>query len=242
MSTENNAAVARDESVVTTFSANTLTILKNFAQINKGLLFRPGTQLRTISEMKTIYAEASIQETIPQEFAIYDLNGWLGVVGLFKEPSFQFFENNMTIKEKGGRSSVTYHYAGQGMVQAPPDKKLKLPEQTIKFSISEENLGTLQKAASVLQLSELVIESDGVNIKLGAENKKEKQGNNYFLDADGGDTNGIKCKMLFKIENFKLLKGGYNVALAKGLASFSHAGMDLHYWVAAEAGSKFNED
>ena len=36
MSTENNAAVARDESVVTTFSANTLTILKNFAQIKLG--------------------------------------------------------------------------------------------------------------------------------------------------------------------------------------------------------------
>ena len=236
-----NAAPAREEVTVTTFSPATLTILKNFAQINKGLLFKPGQKLRTISEMKTIYAEAEIQENIPQEFAIYDLNGWLSVVSLFKEPSFQFFENNMTIKEKGGRSSVTYHYAGQGMVQAPPDKKLKLPDQTIKFNISEENLGTLQKAASVLQLSELVIESDGVNIRLGAENKKEKQGNNYFLDVDG-DTSGLRCKMLLKIENLKLLKGGYQTTLGRGLANFSHAGMDLHYWVCAEAGSKFNDE
>lgn len=224
----------------TTFSPMTLSVLKNFSTVYKGMAFRPGQQLKTISEMSSIYAESDIGEVIPREFAIHDLNGWLALVGLFKEPVFYFHERHMVIKEKDGRSAVTYYYAGQGMVKAPPEKKLLVPAKNVKFTITEEALSTLQRVAAVLQLPELVVESDGVNIKVGAENRKEKQGNNYQLDIDGS-AQGITCKVLFKMENLKLLKGGYDVIVGKGLANFSHKDIGLRYWVAAESGSKFDE-
>ena len=41
-------------------SNNTVAILKNFADINKNILVKPGKQLQTISTLKNILAEADI--------------------------------------------------------------------------------------------------------------------------------------------------------------------------------------
>jgi hypothetical protein len=47
-------------------SDKTLTILKNFSGINNPFLFKQGNKLRTISVMKNILAEATIDEEFPQ--------------------------------------------------------------------------------------------------------------------------------------------------------------------------------
>ena len=58
-------------------SDSTLSLLKNFSNINQSLLFKEGNSLRTISVMKNILAEATITEEIPKDFGIYDLNQFL---------------------------------------------------------------------------------------------------------------------------------------------------------------------
>ena len=54
-------------------SEKTLTLLKNFSNINQSILFKQGSSLRTISVMKNILAEATIDEDLPTDFGIYDL-------------------------------------------------------------------------------------------------------------------------------------------------------------------------
>ena len=46
-------------------SPETITILKNFASINQSILVKGGNQLRTISVMKNILAEAEVEEEFP---------------------------------------------------------------------------------------------------------------------------------------------------------------------------------
>ena len=53
-------------------SDKTLSLLKNFSNINQSILFKEGSSLRTISVMKNILAEAKITEEIPKDFGIYD--------------------------------------------------------------------------------------------------------------------------------------------------------------------------
>ena len=67
-------------------SDKTLTLLKNFSSINQSILFKKGNSLRTISVMKNILAEASIDEDIPKDFGIYDLNQFLNGMGLHQHP------------------------------------------------------------------------------------------------------------------------------------------------------------
>ncbi len=57
--------------VVMKLSEKTLSLLKNFSTINQSILFKHGSQLRTISVMKNILAEATVAEEFPKDFGIY---------------------------------------------------------------------------------------------------------------------------------------------------------------------------
>ena len=52
-------------------SKTTLELLKNFATINTNLLVKSGSSLSTVSASKSILAKGTIEESFPQEFAIY---------------------------------------------------------------------------------------------------------------------------------------------------------------------------
>ena len=53
-------------------STDTISVLKNFSDINQNILVKAGNKIQTISTMKNILAEAEITEKFDSEFAIYD--------------------------------------------------------------------------------------------------------------------------------------------------------------------------
>ena len=74
-------------------TAETITILKNYAAINQNIQFKEGKTLSTISPQKNILSSAEISEDIPQTFAIYDLNKLLGTMSAYdKTPELTFEE------------------------------------------------------------------------------------------------------------------------------------------------------
>ena len=54
-------------------SENTLTVLKNFASINGGVVLSAGKIQKTISPEKSILVQASIDDDIPTSFGIYEI-------------------------------------------------------------------------------------------------------------------------------------------------------------------------
>ena len=62
----------------TSISQETLSILKNFSQLNSNLLVRPGNVINTVTGAKNVMAQATVQEDFPVEFGIWDLNKFLG--------------------------------------------------------------------------------------------------------------------------------------------------------------------
>jgi hypothetical protein len=76
-------------------SDKTLTLLKNFSSINQSILFKEGSSLRTISVMKNILAEATIEEELPKDFGIYDLNQFLNGLNLHQNAELDFVNETM---------------------------------------------------------------------------------------------------------------------------------------------------
>ena len=70
-------------------SSDTINVLKNFSDINQNILVKSGKTLTTISTMKNILAEAEISDSMPQEFAIYDLPEFLRTIDMFSKPSLR---------------------------------------------------------------------------------------------------------------------------------------------------------
>jgi hypothetical protein len=70
--------------------------LKNFSTINSSLVVLAGSLIRTVSPVKNILAEYTCAESFGRDFALYDLNEFLGGLTLFKDPEFNF-DNELVI-------------------------------------------------------------------------------------------------------------------------------------------------
>ena len=93
-------------------SNHTTSVLKNFATINQNLVIKEGNTITTMSAMKNIVAKADVEETFPQEVAIYDLNEFLASMSLFTSPVLEFSENHVMITEENNTSnSLKYFYS-----------------------------------------------------------------------------------------------------------------------------------
>ena len=219
-------------------SDTTKSVLKNFADINQNLLVQPGQELKTISTMKNILAKAKIEEEFTSEFGIYDLSEFLGVLSLFKRPTFSFEEKNIGIAEDGTSTKTNYFFSDPAVL-VTPQKDIKMPECEVNFVLTHADLANVKKAAAVMQLPDISVHSDTGDIMLTATDKKNDTSNNYSVKV--GDDATDKFDFHFKTENLKLIEGDYDVAISsKNISHFKHKSKEIEYWIALEQTSTFN--
>jgi len=226
--------------VVMKLSDSTLSLLKNFSTINQSILFKQGNKLRTISVMKNILAETTIDEELPRDFGIYDLGQFLNGLSLHNSPELDFQEDNyVVIKE--GRSRSKYFFADPQVIVTPPEKQMTLPSEDVAFELSTDQLDKLLKAAAIYQLPDLAVVGGNGVVKIVVRDKKNDTSNDFAITV--GETSNYFCKNFsfnFKVENIKILPGNYEVVVSQKLLSrFKSKNQDLTYFIALEPDSTF---
>ena len=218
-------------------SDKTLSFLKNFSTINQSLLFKQGSKLRTISVMKNILAEATIDEELPKDFGIYDLTQFLNInTTLFQSPELDF-ENEGYVMIREGRQRQRFFFADPSVIVTPPEKNLELPSEDVSFELKTEQLDRLLKAAAISQLPDLCVVGENGAVKLLVRDKKNDTANDYSVAV--GETDKT-FSFNFKVENIKILPGTYNVVVSsKLLSKFTSTNHDLTYYIALEPDSTF---
>ncbi len=217
-------------------SSETLVILKNFASINQSIFVKEGNKLRTISVMKNVLAEATVEENFPTDFAIYDLNQFLNGISLHDNPELDFSNNSyLTIRE--GKRKVKYFFADPSVIVCPPDKEIELPTEDVSFQLDHSQLEKLLKASVVYQLPDLAaVGQDGV-ISLVVRDKKNDTSNEFSIVV--GETDR-EFTLNFKVENIKILPGSYKVYISSKLLSrFESQSKSVKYHIALEPDSNF---
>lgn len=215
-------------------SNQTLNVLKNYASINQGIVFKKGNTISTMSAQKNILSEATIPDEIPQSFGIYDLNNFLSVVSLNKDPEIEFDEKNAIIKSLNGRSKIKYRFTEASMIVTPPEKKITLPSVDATFTLTEEDFAWIQKTSAVLGSPHIAAVSDGTEVNLVAFDATNDSAHTTSIKIEAQTTGSYK--MIFKTENLKMIPGSYIVEISsKGIASFKNTKEDIQYWIATEA-------
>lgn len=213
------------------FSDETLSVLKNFSQINPSILFKPGQIIRTISPQKTVMASATVTETFDKKAGVYDVSRYLATLSLFDAPEVEFGENQFTIQ--GGKSTMRYTYTAENMIVTPPERDIQLPEPEASFDLSWKDIDKVIKAAGVLQLPEIAFISQGDDISLAAIDSKNPTADTYSVGVTEG-SGFTPFRMIIKVDNLKLMPADYSVALSsKGMAHFKSD--KVQYWVAIES-------
>lgn len=214
-------------------SQETIAILKNYSTINPSVLFKPGNVLSTMSTQKSIFAKATIKEEVERQFGIYELNKFLGVLSMFKEPELRFFDSFLEVSS--GKQRVRYTYADPSLIITPPDKGFVVPIPEVEFDLTSDDLGSVIKALSIMSLPEISITGNGSDLEVQAVNSKNPSADVYSITVG---TTEKTFQSYIKTENLKFLSKDYHVSVSsKGIVKFESPG--LTYFVASEAHSYF---
>lgn len=219
---------------------HTLTILKNFAEINQGIMINEGNVLRSMSIRRNIFAAAPIEDVFEKSFAIYDLNEFLATMSLYKRAELDFKDEYIQISDADNPTSkIKYFYSSPSVVISPPDKTITMPEPDAEFFLNIVQFEQLIKAASVMKLKNLSVCSDGIRVL-----NDNSTGNQYHIELDvkSLDPGKNKDNLQMSVENLKIIPGDYKVEVSsKGLAKFSCMSPsypDLCYFIALDVTDK----
>ena len=216
---------------------DTISVLKNFSDINQNVLIKPGNKVQTISTMKNILAEAEISEKFESEFAIYDLPEFLRSVELFDKPDLKFNGGGyVNIAESNTNQSIKYFFADKSVIVVP-SKSINMPDKYVTFTLKKDQFTKLMKGVTTLNLPDVAVKGDGKKIKLVGTDKKNKSSNEYSVDVGESDK---KFTAYFRTENFKQIVDDYDVAISKAkISHFVNRNKAVQYWIALEPDSEF---
>jgi hypothetical protein len=220
-------------------SKETIALIKNFSQINSNLVIKPGNRLATMTTAKNIIAEATVAESFPNTFGIYDLHEFLGTLSLFNEPDLSFTDQVVTITETAAsatKNSLKYYSANINLLTDVPQLKA-FPTPDIEFDISAQTLQHILRVASVLKVSDFSVIGDGSTITLQVGDKTRSTANTYSSEL--GTTDKV-FRINYKVENLRMISDSYKVSIAnKKNSRFTAANQNLVYYVAIELDSTF---
>lgn len=199
------------------FSPETIKILENFANINPGILFRPGTTLATMSPAsQSVLARVEIKEKFETEFGLYNLSAFLATLKGYVTPDIEVHDKYLRITE-GNKSSI-YGFTSPALIVFPPEVALNMQpkEDTsyVSFDLAAEFLPWLNKQANASQqsLKERALFADGKKLILKALDSTNEEAN--ITDIILADCDKI-FNLIFKEENLPLLDGDYKVDIFK---------------------------
>ena len=172
-------------------SNKTLDILKNFSEINQSILIKKGKKLKTVSALKNILAHAEVEDDFPQDFAIYQLNEFIGVLSTMNNPDLTFHDKYVMLSQENG-ACTKYFYADPSVVVSP-EKEINMPSEDINFTLLEKQYNDLLKMSSILQLNDILVKgcSKSNKIFLAVTNKKNDTSNDYSVQV-GDESTGMK--------------------------------------------------
>lgn len=213
-------------------SENTLSVLKNFSSINSGIVLQKGNLQKTISPEKSILVEAEVEDVLPEQFGIYDLNQFLGNISTLNNPDLTFTDNAVLMND--GDIKFNYYSCSTNLIVSPPDKELKLKQVDVSFSLTNAILTKLLRLAAMNNLTHLSVVGKNGEIRLQTHEKANDTSNHASFKLN--DYNGADFTASFKVENIKLIPGDYDVEIQLGaFAKFVSKSGKIKYFIALES-------
>lgn len=213
-------------------SNNTLTILKNFSEINSNLTINPGNELKTIHVPPTIFAAAQVEERFDKTFGIYDLKNFLATLAMFKNPDLTFHDNYVDIVDEDETISTKYWNMDTDVLTKIPQFK-QFPDPLTSFIITNLNFKRIQRACITLKCPDVVLEGkDGKIQAIVCDLASNTQNKNSFTAVLHDDYSGPTFNVHLKQEKLIIIDGDYKCDLIMDkLIRLTHVDRSIEYIV-----------
>lgn len=212
------------------FEKSDIEVLENFATINSNMLFRPGTEIRTISPAKNVFAVATIQQEIPQQFAIFDLSNFLSVLSI-GEGDLDFQDNHVEVNTLGG--SINYYFSNPELILAAPEKNIVVDKE-FSFELTSDDVKQLFKIGALLSAPHLSFTCKKGKVTMQLADRKNSSSNSFkkVVGKHDGDFD-----VYVSFDTIKVLPLNYTVSISKKKVLHFES-QNVQYWVSVDANSK----
>lgn len=213
-------------------SKPTINVLSNFSTIGKGIVFKPGNVIGTISQHSDCLGLARVPESFPVKAPIYDLGRLLSVISIFEDPDIEFGETSLVVSS--GRSKIRYNYAGEHMVIQPPAKVAfeNHAPLDVTFTLTDQMRKTLLDALSALRVKDITFAGKDGKLFVRAYDTEQKKGPLDMFESEIGES-PTDFSLKFSLELFNVLPGDYEGGIAlSGNAFLLLERTDLQYRIA----------
>lgn len=214
------------------FTPKTVQTLKHFSSINPSIVIKKGDVITTTSQLYTIVARTTVDQTFDHMIPIYDLNRFLGALSLFDDPEIQCHENYMTIRSAD--KELNYLFADPKAIKTPSGN-YTIPEGVAELKLTASILSDTMKALNVMSLPVIAFVGDGEKVSIQAIDPKNPTSDNFKI-GNLGPTDK-KFKAYVRVENMKIIMADYDLTICKKLVHLK--GSDIEYWIAVEKDSEF---
>jgi hypothetical protein len=176
--------------------------------------------------------EAELEDVMPEQFGIYDLNQFLGNISTLSNPDMTF--SDLAVIMNDGDISFNYYSCSPNLIVSPPDKELKLKQVDVSFTLTNVVLSKLLKLAAMNSLTHLSVVGKNGEIRLQTHEKANDTSNHASIKLN--DYNGEDFSASFKVDNIKLIPGDYDVEIQLGaFAKFISKNNKIKYFIALES-------
>lgn len=224
-------------------SDQTIEFLKNYADIQKTMMFYPGQHQQTVSVGEDFFSKVKLQENIPEEFGIYDLPQFISCLTFIDNPNLKFLDKHLMISDAAGIEAIKLPYADPDHIVKPAGT-LEKPEPIVTFTLSRSILTKIKKSSSILGLNDCVFKKQGNRFEvsvLDTEIDKEEDSQTWSRELDCEVFSEKDFTFIFDISTFKMMDGDYEVTCNAPLTHFRNLECDLEYWVAMHSTSIYGE-
>jgi len=193
------------------------------------------TVLRSKSQNQTMMARVHISEQFPRDVNFYDINEFIRVTKIVKDPVFDFSDNKfVTISSSDGKQKLRYMESNPDLITSYVDKDLPLSQTDIEVVITPQQLNSVLEAAKTMKLKYIGFISDGETMRFSAfekNNGDNKETNNFSIDL-------TECEDSFKMY-YNLDVHNLSVLVDEGELMFSIDGNRKISKIEAESGKVF---
>lgn len=223
------------------FSKETIATLKNFASINSGIKLTKGNFIMTQTLGRSIHAEATIQDEIDFDAAIFDLNGFLGVLSLVSDDAeVSLVNNNILIADD--RSSIYWPTTSDKTITFP-SRPIAFPDAVqIKFELKVEDYQLLTRVSRSLSIDTLAIaKQDGKLVINGYNKASDMELTNVLYQLEVGEYDeDHEFNFVIDMRNMKMQMDSYEVLIlaTKQGNAVKFKGENASYVISIESTSK----
>jgi hypothetical protein len=178
-----------------------------------------------------ILCRASVTESFPREFAIYDLNQFLSLLTMDENADLEFGDESVTVKTGVGK--FEFFYAEPSVIKAAPDKEIPV-EEMYSFPITKDSIQTIYRAASAISAPFLRVVGNGNEVFLSVGDPNTPKSNS-FTTSLGDSQQEFDARL--SIESLKVIPDDYTVTVGtKPVMKFEND--NRIYWLALDPSSK----